>query len=440
MRICIFTRTTSAHRKGKGNFHHEVIGLELAERGHELIVITTSRIDGITSTVKDNIKTYYLEDTRPDSYSTGFWKKSAAQFDDLHRELKFDIIISESGSAYGYLKYSRYKNVVPLIQVSHNSFSSNMKMIRFTFSTFFIITLGLLNQFLFSKILIRRLLIRANSVVCVSKNLAAFILNDYSFVKPKLSVIYNGIQLSRFNYSEKKIKNIKKELSLSDEKIILYLGRLSGEKGIDYLIRALVHIENLNYKLLIVGYGNPDYESYLKDLIKDLRVEEKVLVIKGVDYFEVPLYLGMSDILILPSLYESLGYVILESFACKTPVIATRVGGVPELIKNNKNGFLVPPKNPKKLAEKIQILLENETLKNRFIESGYDLVVKKFTVQRSVDEFEKIIHKLKKKTSSPVKDISFIKILSDLLYYLVRVMIWGVTFIANLIHKKKNSF
>jgi glycosyltransferase involved in cell wall biosynthesis len=85
--------------------------------------------------------------------------------------------------------------------------------------------------------------------------------------------------------------------------------------------------------------------------------------------------------MVLPSFIEAFGVVLLESLSCKTPVIATAVGGVPEVVRDHENGILVPPNNPLKLAEAIQYLLDNKDVRIRMGKEGRDLVESSFSLE-----------------------------------------------------------
>lgn len=426
MRICIFTRVEPAHREGKATFHQDILGPGLSKRGHEVTIITTARQDGIEIEERDGMSIFYLKGTPSDVYSEQFWKESAKKFDELHERKNFDIVCSESEGAFGWAAYSRYKESIPLIHIKHNTFSTIHKMTpldivlnRILPETIKLKLAGLRNftipllqvgikripahyltlfdkQYLFFKKVTEKLLIRADAIICVAKMLANSVMQDCPQSKEKIHIVYNGIDMTRFMPNEKKVQNLKRELGITDERVLLYIGRLSPEKGIDYLIRALPNIRGKYFKLVILGHGNQEYIKKLNALIKELNIKNKIIFIPGVPYSEVPAYYGIAEIVILPSLtpFEAFPFVIIEAFASKKPVIASQVGGVAEIVENNVNGYLVPPKNSAILAEKIGTLLEDDSLRDSFAKHGYSLVCEKFTLDHTLENTEKVFYQV----------------------------------------------
>lgn len=393
MNICIFTRSMPAHREGKAMFHQDIIGPGLSKRGHQITVITTGRKDGIESEIKDGMSIFYLKGTPPNVYSKQFWRESAMRFDELHEKNRYDIVCSESEGAFGWAKYSEHKDVLPLIHIKHNTLLSIRKMMEFELSVRGIINFwGYLKQMVFYKNITEKLLDRADAIICVSKELANLLIKDYPLSKKKINVVYNGIQMNMFTPNEEKIQDLKRQLSISDEKAILYIGRLSPEKGIEYLIKSLSYLKDKNFKLVILGHGHQKYVKYLNDLVNYIEVKNKIILIKGVSYNGVPVYYGIADLVVLPSTYESFPFVLVEALASRKPVVGTSVGGIPEIIRDNENGYLIPPKNPEILAEKIELLLDNEDLRKSFAECGYKMVREKFALEQTLDNTEKILN------------------------------------------------
>ena len=129
-----------------------------------------------------------------------------------------------------------------------------------------------------------------------------------------------------------------------DEKIIIFVGALRPVKGVRYLIEAMKVIidENRTTKLFIIGDG-VERES-LERLVEKLGLGDHVNFIGKVPNERVPEYMIASDVFVLPSLSEGFPVTILEAMASGLPIVATNVGGLPEIIKENENGFLVKQK------------------------------------------------------------------------------------------------
>jgi len=170
------------------------------------------------------------------------------------------------------------------------------------------------------------------------------------------------------------LKKFKNKITLSDRKIILYFGRLVEHKGVEYLIRALLEIKEKNVHLVIAGDGYLLDE--LKKLTESLGLQKMVTFFGRASSEELGWLQDMSDIFVCPSIIDSQGYteglglVIPEAMESGIPVIATSVGGIKDIIKNEVNELLVPQKNPSSIADSIKRILHDDKLTQNIIESS----------------------------------------------------------------------
>ena len=203
-----------------------------------------------------------------------------------------------------------------------------------------------------------------------------------------ICIITNGVDLQLFeNLTREKARN---NLQFNkDQKILTFVGTLRPVKGVKYLIQAMDILikQKTDIRLILVGDG-PDREA-LQRMTEDLKLGNYITFIGKVSHEKVPEFMVASDIFVLPSLSEGFGSVNLEAFAAGLPIVATKVGGLPEIIKEGENGLLVESKNPKQLAEIILLLLDNPELRNKFSENN-KLKVKNYTWDNVVDVLEKM--------------------------------------------------
>ena len=130
----------------------------------------------------------------------------------------------------------------------------------------------------------------------------------------------------------------------------------------------------------VVYIGRDSYEKGIDILRKiESKINGKVVYCTNVDWKEAMTVLKASSLLVIPSRMESIPQVIKEAFYLKVPIVATNVGGIPELIQDNLNGLLVPPENPEQLLESINKLLVDKEAAKRFSQAGYDFVIKNLT-------------------------------------------------------------
>ena len=213
-----------------------------------------------------------------------------------------------------------------------------------------------------SKIIIKN----AGAVIALTEDMKQKMNKIY---KRDIIVIPNGLDILKFNNLLK--ENIRKLMKISnDEKIIIFVGRLHPVKGIEYLIKALELIRQKNAKTKLIIVGDGEEMERLEKLVKELNLTNNVMFVGRISNEDIPKYMTLSDVLVLPSLKEGFPITLLEAMASGLPIIATNVGGVPEIIKNGENGFLVEPKNPEAIAEKVLLLFENNELYKQIVEKN----------------------------------------------------------------------
>jgi glycosyltransferase involved in cell wall biosynthesis len=167
--------------------------------------------------------------------------------------------------------------------------------------------------------------------------------------------------------------------------------------GIDYLIKALPQLiaKIPDLRVLLIGEG--EQKQHLKELAKELSVENIVHFEGSVPHKSIPRYLSMMDIFVMPSLSESFGVSALEAQAMKVPVVATNIGGIPEVVKDGISGLLVKPKDSKELASAIIKLLGNDALRKYMGENGRKFVIEKYEWERNAEEMEELYESLARK-------------------------------------------
>jgi D-inositol-3-phosphate glycosyltransferase len=147
-----------------------------------------------------------------------------------------------------------------------------------------------------------------------------------------------------------------------DERIVLYVGRFAAEKGLDRLLHAVARLKHIPGLRLIVVGGDGERDAahrQMEEVSRSCGIADRVAFRGRVEQAELPWYYSAADLLALPSSYESFGMVALEALACGTPVAATRVGAMEELLRNAPNGRLAQDLRPSALADAIEALLKD---------------------------------------------------------------------------------
>jgi L-malate glycosyltransferase len=162
------------------------------------------------------------------------------------------------------------------------------------------------------------------------------------------------------------------------------IGALVGHKGHRYLVEAAARVVREVPDARFVIFGEGDLRAPLEKLIAELHLEKHVLL--GGFRADVLSLLKGFDFFIMPSITEGLGTSLLDAMACAKPIIASRVGGIPEVVMDGKTGVLVPPKDSEALAEAIIGVMQDRARAAAMGEAGYARVVARFTVERMVEE------------------------------------------------------
>ena len=165
--------------------------------------------------------------------------------------------------------------------------------------------------------------------------------------------------------------------------------------GLEYLIRAFAKLQNIGLRLLLVGDGS--LRPKLERLTAELKIAERVEFTGPVAPLKIPAYLQRMDILVNPSLQESFGVSVLEAQACEIPVIASNVGGLPEVVQDGLTGFLVPPKDVNAIVAKIELLASDKNLRRRMGKAGREFVRKNYDWTENAKIMERLYDSLVKK-------------------------------------------
>jgi len=204
----------------------------------------------------------------------------------------------------------------------------------------------------------------ADRVVAVSKMMKADILKYFDIDEKKIKVIYNGIDISK--WKETLTDYTLKEYGI-DEEYVLFVGRTTKQKGMVYLIEAA---KDIKIKVVFCTSA-PDTPEIEQMITKKMKETTNTLwinkLLKEEQYIE--LYSNAS-VFACPSIYEPFGIINLEAMACKTPVVASKVGGIKEVVVEGETGFFVEPAEPEQLSEKINKLLQDKALAKTFGENG----------------------------------------------------------------------
>jgi len=230
---------------------------------------------------------------------------------------------------------------------------------------------------------LRKYYLNCDKTTVISNFLKNELLKHFEMDEKKISVIPNGIDPKFFKFSEKKRNKFRDENEINNF-FIFSAGRLVREKGFQNLIRAISLLKEYNISLGIAGTGY--FKEYLIKLAKKLEVDLRPHgFLVGNDLVDA--YCG-SDLFVTPSIFhEPFGIVNIEAMSCERPVLASNVGGIPDIIKDNENGLLFNSLDVKDLSEKIRILIEDKKFRKGLGKSGRKTVLQKYDWDKLIDSW-----------------------------------------------------
>lgn len=220
----------------------------------------------------------------------------------------------------------------------------------------------------------------AKKHITISEFNKRYLLDKFGIAPDKIKVIHCGIDFQTIN---QKMKN-------TDANIILSVGRLDKQKGFDNLIKACLELKKLNiaFQCLIIGDGIE--KTNLSKLIENLELTNNIFLRGSMIQTEVLDLLSTSKLFVLASRSEGIPVSLMEAMAVGVPVIGPKVTGVGELIEDGEEGFLVEPEQIKLLSKKIELLLNDAGLREKFIKKGYEKVYRYFNLKTETDKLFEI--------------------------------------------------
>jgi D-inositol-3-phosphate glycosyltransferase len=192
----------------------------------------------------------------------------------------------------------------------------------------------------------------------------------YDAAPETISIIPCGVNLDLFRPIKRETARC--HLGLNGESIIVFVGRIIPLKGINNMLKAMAYLEGKRrIKLVVIGGDDHSQAEIqrLKNLSRSLKIDESVIFLGSVKQEMLPFFYSAADLCVVPSYYESFGLVVLESLACGTPVVATKVGCAESVIRYGETGYVVTDNDPCCLADKISRLLSTPNGKTDFVRS-----------------------------------------------------------------------
>lgn len=234
----------------------------------------------------------------------------------------------------------------------------------------------------------------SHGVIAVSEHTAEHMISQEGARPNKIHTVLNGIDFDRVRLSSPEAPaRLRREFAPSDGPLLLMVGRLHPEKGYQFLFEALTKLKgrlDRPVRLLVAGQG--PLEDFYRRMVQSLGCADAVEFLGFRK--DVADLMAASDLVVLPSVAEAFGLVLTEALYLGTPVVATRVGGIPEIVTDGIDGVLVPPADSQALADALADLLRDPERRARMAGSGRQKVQARFKFEDMVRAYEAIYKRL----------------------------------------------
>ena len=303
-------------------------------------------------------------------------------------------LIHYSASLLAYLLKNRYdiidaQTFIPLIPTLLASKITNTNMV----ATIHDVSKGKKNQWLqfglvapfFEKLICK---LPYKKIITVSDSVKKRLIKDFKIRTNRITVVNNAVDLKFIDEIQ---PNYKPGSDYKKEKdSICFMGRLANNKRVQDLIKAIKNLKKDYPKIKLTIMGKGPEEVNLKRLVKELRLNNNVKFLIGIDDKKKFQELKKNEIFVLPSVREGFGIVLIEAMACQNAVIGSKVDGVINVINDGKDGLFFKPKSVEDLTKKIKTLLINKSLRAKIIANGRKKVEQQFRWELKAKEIEQV--------------------------------------------------
>ncbi len=325
----------------------------------------------------------YPHTIRVNGGKRGFPLRSIPHYIGQVRKMGFDVLNIHAESGMGLAPFLLLKNDrAKVVTTLHTSYLEEARAVRNLVVNGTTVATPTLDEYLTKYILTSIKWFGANldcslsdRIIAVCERTKIDCARDYGIPQDTIRVIPNGVDLARFN-PKVRGDGIRRKFGLRERPLVLCVGCGTILKGVPFLLCALTEVRNRIPNVALIIVGPTPYLKQMLLMAERLGIEDRV-IFAGRVLAELPEYYAASDMVVLSSLHEGLPLVALESMASGKPIIASRVGGVPEVVADGENGMLFEAGNVTQLAECIISLLQNESLRREMGQAGRNLAEKK---------------------------------------------------------------
>jgi glycosyltransferase involved in cell wall biosynthesis len=235
----------------------------------------------------------------------------------------------------------------------------------------------------------------SDAVIAVSRHTRDHMVSAEAAPAAKIHVVHNGIDFDRVRRPDQdSVARVRAEVKALNAHLLVIPARLHPEKGHSHLFQALALVrDRLRRPVVALLAGAGTFESAYRQQVRELGIEDTVRFLGFRP--DVCDLMGAADLVVLPSVAEAFGLVLVEALYLGTPVLTTRVGGIPEIVDDGVDGVLVGPGDPEALSGALVSLLEDDNRRVRLAGRGSLKVVERFSFEKMVRAYEAVYDSLR---------------------------------------------
>ncbi len=279
--------------------------------------------------------------------------------------VKLDLLHSHGGLIQMAAAEAKNDTGLPLVMTAHSTEINRLKPNRL------------------SVVMEQNVVDKVDRFIAVSRYMRKELNQTFGINYNKITVIPNGVDTTVFKPRE--ADDIRRKYQLDNRFVVLFIGRDDPQKGVKYLVNAMKNLAKQIPGIMLVMVGQ-----------QDIYNDKHILCLPRVSRSELIKLHSLSDVFVLPSVYEPFGIVLLEAMACETPCIGIRTGGMPDIIEHNRTGLLVEPRSDEGLSEAIARLYHDPEKRYRMGKNGRAKVISDFNWKdisdKTIEVYQQVLH------------------------------------------------
>lgn len=398
--ICFFARSLLAHGLGGNERHAHILIHGLARLGHRVTVVTTRHPKGVEREEAPGVEIHYLSQAPSRRLSPAFWEASAQAFESVHERESVGLVMDISLAAFGWVAKSRQRWPLPFVPFMTGGWKDTLRnqwtnadglKARVHF------VLRALPEWWWEyRRWYRGVLGAADRILVDYPSLIPILSLEFGEPEATFRPAFSPADVERFRPDPALRAHVRKQYGFGEEQpVILMVATLSKQKGVHIGLEAVGRLREAfpHLGVLIVGVG--PYEGALEGLAGRLGLAPRVVFSGPVEPEAMPAYYNAADLFVNPTLrVEGMPWVITEAMASGAPVIASAMGGIPDVVVHGQTGRLVPRGDVAQLSNEIERLLANPEERRALAEAAHRYIHDHLTQDHFIQVIEETIQEV----------------------------------------------